>query len=206
MIDTFPSIAHDENAGTIIRADLVFPDKYEPMSGDYVSADMAVTMLNIRAKQGDKDAINWLSELCGNHYNKLAFNALNELGMMASANTPETKRGFAQFLFDVYKKADREKAELIAFWSYPSFSYKELDMYGKSFYTTSSEAEFVYRIMLDITDAYRNEEKIKIRIRQIQDDFVVDVHIGDQLSTFNFIFSNNTFTGIIREFPDFSIE
>lgn len=205
MSDSYPSIAYDENAGTIIRADLVFPDNYSATSGDYVSADMAVTMLFIRAKQGDEDATNWLLELCGNHYNKLAFNALNELGLMASVNNIETRKGFAQYLFEVYKEADREKAELIAFWSYPSFSYKELDSTNRSIYDTSSESDFVNRIISEISEAHSNGTKIQMRIRQIAEDYVVDVLIGEQLSTFNFLFAETTFTGIVRTYSDFTL-
>lgn len=196
----YKPILVDEGNRTLVRADLVFPDSYDANKGEYIDADGAVAALYIRVRKGSKEALDLLLELCGNYMNKYAFNALNELGKMGSVTDVDTRQGFARYMFDAYKSTDREKLEMIAFWSYPSFYYKEVDSSNKILFETTSEKEFVDRLIDEMYCAHNNGKHIQMRLTEFNNDFRTDVKIGNLISTFKFVFGEKTFSGIIRTF------
>jgi hypothetical protein len=196
----YKPILVDEGNRTLVRADLVFPDSYDANKGEYIDADGAVAALYIRVRKGSKEALDLLLELCGNYMNKYAFNALNELGKMGSVTDVNTRQGFARYVFDAYKSTDREKLEMIAFWSYPSFYYKEVDSSNKILFETTSEKEFVDRLIDEMYCAHSNGKPIQMRLTEFNNDFRTDVKIGNLISTFKFVFGEKTFSGIIRTF------
>ena len=199
-MDKYQPIYVNENNEAFVRADLVFPNKYTSDTGEYISADAAAGALYVDAKLGSEPALNLLYELCGNYMNKYAFNALNELGKMSDITDENTRTGFAQFLFDAYKFTDREKLEMIAFWSYPSFSYTEVDSTNTILYKTNSEADFVDRLIDEMVYAHSKKISIKMRMNENNGDYYVDVMIGNLISSFYFIFGDKTFLGIRREY------
>lgn len=198
----YPQITYSDNNELIVRADLVFPERYIPTSGEYVLADSAVAGLYLNAKKGDEIAEELLMELCGNYMNKLAFNALYQLGKMANINTRSSRQGFAQYLFEAYRDSDIEKLKIIAFWAYPQFVYKEYDKYNKCIYSTTNEGEFTDHLYSEMTKCHLAGVKIRMRIRMVEDSFVLDVLLGEMLSTFYFCFSETTFNGIVRVYSD----
>lgn len=185
----------------VIRADVVMPDKYDETDPKYMPADAAVGIL-LSQVQNDNNpqALDLLVELSYHYMNKLAFNALNSLGKIADMTDENTRQGFAQFMFDAWKSFDRKKLETLAFWSYPSFKYKEFDSNNVLILDVSDEKAFVDHLMHEMISARENGIKIMMRIRKEGEDYVTDIMVGDVVSSFSFLFGENTFTGVIRHF------
>lgn len=196
-----PIIINTERSGLLVRADILDPQKYSSTNANYANADVVVGLLYERVKQNnDKIALDVLSELCGNYMNKNAFNALVKLGKMASMIDESSRRGCAEYLCQAWKSFDREKLEILVFWSFPSFEYKEFDTNKKLIYSTSIEKEFVDHLMLEMISARENGSKIMMRIREENGNYLTDVMVGNVVSTFSFQFGEKAFIGVVRHF------
>lgn len=74
-------IAVGDNNEVLVRADIVAPHSYSISDPKYYPADGAVGLLYAQVPKGSNPrALDILVELAGNYWNKLAFNALNQLG------------------------------------------------------------------------------------------------------------------------------
>lgn len=198
-----PIIINTERSGLLVRADILDPKKYTSTNAKYANADAVVGLLYERVKQNnDKIALDVLSELCGNYMNKRALNALVQLGKMANMVDESTRRGCAEFMCQAWKSFDREKLEILAFWSFPSFEYKEFDTNNKQIYSTSIEKEFIDHLMLEMISARDNGIKIMMRIREEEGNYLTDVMVGDMISTFSFMFGESTFVGMMRRYQN----
>lgn len=199
--DDNPIIAVLPSSKVVVRADLVYPDKFTQSDRRYIIADDAVPVLKQRVLvNSSKKAQEVLYELAGNYLNKKAFNALCELGKMADATDDNTRRGYAEFMFQAWKSFDIEKLKIIAFWSYPSFEYCEYDSNKVLRYKTINEEEFVNHLMDEIYAARENKIPIKMRLRESNGNYMTDVMVGNDVSTFKFLFGEKTFVGIQRYF------
>ena len=197
--DDFPIITNSTSGEVLVRADIVSPDLYSVSDCKYIPADGAVGLLYAQVKAGSNPkAQEILLELAGNHWNKLAFNALNELGMMGDQTDDNTRRGYAQFMLDAWRQFDREKLQLIAFWSYPKFCYSEYNSDNKLLRQITDESLFVDYLMEEMEEAHRKKMGIRMRIREEEGDYLVDVMIGSRVSTFKFLFGERSFIGVDR--------
>jgi len=193
-----PVITVLPSSEVVVRADVVSPEKYTSEDYKYIIADDAVPVLKQRVLvASSKTAQDVLYELAGNYMNKKALNALYELGKMADV-TDDTRRGYAEFMLQAWKSFDIDKLKTIAFWSYPSFEYSEFDSNRTLKYQTTNEAEFVNHLLDEMSAARENRIPIKMRLRESEGDYMTDVMVGNDVSTFKFLFGEKTFIGIQR--------
>ena len=173
-----------------------------------MTADSAVAPLYINVrKSNDKKSEELLMELAGNYMNKLAFNALNSLGRMAPVTDSMSKRGFAEYMIDAWKSSDSEKLQILAFWSYPSFTYTEFDTNGSVIKEINDEEKFVNHLLSEMRTAHLRGEKIHMRLGlENEDDYFADIMVGSRISTFKFLYGKSTFLGIERYFRSSSYQ
>ncbi len=201
MDNSYSLIQQTVKDGLLVQACAVFPGKYEDEKGAYIQADNAVPILKIDVQHFKRqEALDILMELAGNYMCKPAFNALNRLGKMADVTDENTRSGFADYLFQAWKKTDAEKLEMIAFWSFPSFSYVEYDRSGKVLIKIANEKKFVNHLMREMVSAHNCQKRIQMRKRLENDQFLVDVMVDGVISTFSFVFGDKHFHGIERRF------
>ena len=201
MDNSYPLIQQSEKDGILVQACAIFPGKYEDEKGAYIQADNAVPILEIDVLNFKRqEALDILMELAGNYMCKSAFNALNRLGKMADVTDENTRSGFADYLFQAWKKTDAEKLEMIAFWSFPSFSYVEYDRAGKVLTKITDEQEFVNHLIQEMVSAHNCQKRIQMRKRLEKGHFLVDVMVDGKISIFSFIFGDKHFYGIERQY------
>ena len=195
IIDVLPSNE------IVVRADVLLPNSYTEDEGKYINADEAVSMLLAQARKGaNPKALDILMELSGKYMNKCAFNALNELGQIGDVTDDSTRQGFARYMLEAWKSCDREKLEMLAFWTCPSFEYTEYDTNNKLILKITQEKEFVDHLMSEMINAQKNGKQIQMRLNKCGGDYMTDIMIGDAISTFKFLFGEKTFIGISRFF------
>ena len=91
-----------------------------------------------------------------------------------------------------------EKLRILAFWSYPTFAYSEYDSTNKLLKTINDEKEFVDVLVAEMDEARRKNERIRMRMREENGEYLVDVMIADRMSTFKFIYGEKSLIGIDR--------
>ena len=196
-----PIIAVLPSSEVVVRADVVYPDRYNQSGPKYIIVDDAVPVLKQRVLvNSSKKAQDVLYELAGNYMNKKAFNTLYEMGKMADATDDNTRRGYAEFMFQAWKSFDIDKLKTMAFWSYPSFEYCEYDCSNQLIYKTTDEGEFVNHLIEEMYDARKRGLKILMRLNEVQGNYTTDIKVGETVSTFYFLFKDNAFYGIKRYF------
>ena len=189
----------DKDGEAYVRADIVDPEKYSKSDAPYFPADSAVNLLAKRVEaEPECEALDVLAELAGNYFNKLAFNQLYAMGKMADQTDDTARQGWASYMIEAWKKRDAEKLKIIAFWSYPTFTYSEYDPTNQLIKKIEDEEEFVDALISEMDDANKNNQQIRMRMRKQNADYLVDVMIGTRISTFQFLYSETSFLGINR--------
>lgn len=197
--DESPAILVDKEGEAFVRADIVVPDKYDASNPKYYPADGAVFLLSrIVEKDPNSEAMSILMELAGNYFNKMALNQLFSMGKMADNTDDDARQGCASFLLQAWQNRDVEKLRILAFWSYPTFAYSEYDSTNKLLKTINDEKEFVDVLVAEMDEARRKNERIRMRMREENGEYLVDVMIADRMSTFKFIYGEKSLIGIDR--------
>lgn len=198
-LDESPAIMVNKVGDVFVRADIVVPDKYSKSEPSYFPADGAVYLLSrIAEEDPNSEAMSILMELAGNHFNKMALNQLFLMGKMADNTTDDARQGCASYMVQAWQKRDVEKLRIIAYFSYPSFTYSEYDSTNKLLKTINDEKEFVDVLVAEMDDVRRKNERIRMRMREENGEYLVDVMIADRMSTFKFIYGEKSLIGIDR--------
>lgn len=198
-LDESPAILVNKDGEAFVRADIVVPDKYSKSDAPYFPADGAVYLLSRIAKEDpNSEAMSILMELAGNHFNKMALNQLFSLGKMADNTDDGARQGCASYMVQAWQKRDVEKLRIIAFFSYPTFTYSEYDSTNKLLRKINDEKEFVDTLVSEMDEAHRKNERIRMRLMEENGEYYVDVMIADKISTFKFIYGEKSLIGIDR--------
>ena len=137
-------------------------------------------------------------ELAGNHFNKMALKQLFLMGKMADNTTDDARQGCASYMVQAWQKRDVEKLKIIAYFSYPTFTYSEYDSTNQLLKKIVDEKEFVDTLVSEMDEARRMNKRIRMRLMEENGEYYVDVMIADKMSTFKFIYGEKSLIGIDR--------
>ncbi len=194
-------IIHSEDGELGINLHAINPEKYDLYCSDYARISDIFPILLMKADENkDSLASEVLAEIIGNYSYKPAFKALYRSGKVHHEADDATRMGYARFMMESWLKWDKEKLEIMAFWAYPSFGYREIDSDRNVLYSTNSEKDFVAHIMDNMIEAHEKNLSVKARIDQYKEGYITLVNIGGKISAFSFIFKNNNFVAIERLF------
>lgn len=173
-----------------------------------VLSDRNIIELYEAAKNNDEGAKSKLIDLCEDHLDREAMNALRKLGTIKDDTSDNFKYGCAEYIAQAWKSYDVTTLRILVAWTYPGFIYREYylsdDGSKQLVFQTESDSEFLDKIAKEMSESISKRIRPKYRMREVSSPsrYCVDVAVGSSVSTFYLDIKEGKYLGLYRVFSD----